>query len=76
MVNNGFFIGKRNEFHKKHQTICVQVPLFHAFGTVVSIMAALNHGATLVLPTDGYNPDKSIDAIKEERFLLSFFLSS
>ncbi|RZC39358.1 acyl-CoA synthetase family member 2, mitochondrial, partial [Asbolus verrucosus] len=66
MVNNGFYIGKRNEFHRKHHIICLQVPFFHAFGTVISVIAALNHGSTLVLPTDGFNPDKSLDAIKEE----------
>jgi acyl-CoA synthetase (AMP-forming)/AMP-acid ligase II len=67
MVNNSFYIGKRNELNLKHHTICIQVPFFHAFGTVISIMAALNHGSTLVLPTDGYNPDKSLDAIVEEK---------
>ncbi|XP_044268322.1 medium-chain acyl-CoA ligase ACSF2, mitochondrial isoform X2 [Tribolium madens] len=67
MVNNGYLIGKRNELNQKHHTICLQVPFFHAFGTSISIMAALNHGATMVLPTDGYNPDKSLDAIKEEK---------
>lgn len=68
MVNNGYYIGKRNELHTKHHIICLQVPFFHAFGTTISIMAALNHGATMVLPTDGYNPDKSLDAIKEEKY--------
>ncbi|KAH0815700.1 hypothetical protein GEV33_007091 [Tenebrio molitor] len=67
MVNNSFYIGKRNELNLKHHTICLQVPFFHAFGTVISVMAALNHGSTLVLPTDGYNPDKSLDAIVEEK---------
>jgi acyl-CoA synthetase (AMP-forming)/AMP-acid ligase II len=68
MVNNSFYIGKRNELNLKHHTICLQVPFFHAFGTVISVMAALNHGSTLVLPTDGYNPDKSLDAIVEEKY--------
>lgn len=30
-------------------------------------MAALTHGATLVLPAEGYNPDKALDAITEEK---------
>ncbi|CAH0564378.1 unnamed protein product [Brassicogethes aeneus] len=67
LVNNGFFVGKRNELNKKQQKICVQVPLFHAFGTCITISAALNYGSTLVLPSAGYNPDKNLDAIKNEK---------
>ncbi|XP_018564379.1 acyl-CoA synthetase family member 2, mitochondrial isoform X2 [Anoplophora glabripennis] len=66
LVNNGFYVGKRNELGKKHHRICVLVPLFHAFGTVITISASLNYGATLVLPSDGFDPNKSLDAIKEE----------
>ncbi|KAJ8968063.1 hypothetical protein NQ314_002502 [Rhamnusium bicolor] len=51
MVNNGFYVGKRNELGKKHHKICVQVPLFHAFGTVITISASLNYGSTLMLPS-------------------------
>ncbi|XP_018564375.1 acyl-CoA synthetase family member 2, mitochondrial-like [Anoplophora glabripennis] len=66
LVNNGYYIGKRNELDTKHHTICVLVPLFHGFGTVITISASVNHGATLVLPSDGFDPNKSLDAIKEE----------
>jgi medium-chain acyl-CoA ligase, mitochondrial len=31
-VNNGFHIGIRNELDQKPRRICVQVPLFHAYG--------------------------------------------
>ncbi|XP_060529031.1 medium-chain acyl-CoA ligase ACSF2, mitochondrial-like [Cylas formicarius] len=67
MVNNSYYIGQRSELDRKHHTICVQTPLFHAIGTVITICAALNHGATLVLPSAGYDPDKNLDAIRDER---------
>ncbi|XP_063918057.1 medium-chain acyl-CoA ligase ACSF2, mitochondrial-like [Zophobas morio] len=67
MVNNGFLIGKRMEFSAKRHTICMQAPLFHVFGTIVSIMTAVNHASTIVLPTDGYQPDKTLDALKNEK---------
>ncbi|XP_050307265.1 medium-chain acyl-CoA ligase ACSF2, mitochondrial-like isoform X1 [Anthonomus grandis grandis] len=67
IVNNGNSVGKRNELDKKHQTICMQVPFFHVYGTVISQSAALNHGATLVLPNLGYDPDKALDAIRDEK---------
>ncbi|XP_060529029.1 medium-chain acyl-CoA ligase ACSF2, mitochondrial-like isoform X2 [Cylas formicarius] len=67
IVNNSYFIGKRNELDRKHHTICVQVPFFHVYGTVATIAAGLNHGATLVLPSAGYDPDKSLDAIRDAK---------
>ncbi|KAF7264300.1 hypothetical protein GWI33_000341, partial [Rhynchophorus ferrugineus] len=67
LTNNSYFIGKRNEFDRKHHNVCVQVPFFHAFGTVITIGAAVNHGATLVIPSPGYEPEKSLDAIRDEK---------
>jgi len=67
LVNNSYSAGKRFEFHKKHHKICVQVPFFHVFGTDMAINAALNHGATLVLPAPGYDTQKSLDAIRDEK---------
>lgn len=48
----------------------MQNPLFHAFGVVVAIMAALHHGATLVLPTAGYDVRASLRAIEKERYTI------
>lgn len=67
LVNNSFFIGKRNELDRKHHKICVQVPFFHVFGTDITIGASVNHGATLVIPSPGYDPEKSLDAIRDEK---------
>ncbi|XP_050307171.1 medium-chain acyl-CoA ligase ACSF2, mitochondrial-like [Anthonomus grandis grandis] len=67
IVNNGYILGKRNELDRKHHTICLQVPFFHAYGTVISLIAALNYGSTLVLPNKGYDPDKALDAIRDEK---------
>lgn len=72
IVNNSYIVGKRNELNRKHHTICVQVPFFHVFGTTVTINAALNHGATLVIPTPGYNPNCSLDAIRDEKWVLNY----
>ncbi|XP_066247827.1 medium-chain acyl-CoA ligase ACSF2, mitochondrial-like [Euwallacea similis] len=66
-VNNSYFVGKRNELDIKHHVICVQVPFFHVFGTVATIGGSLNFGTTLVLPASSFNPDKSLDAIRDEK---------
>lgn len=66
-VNNGFHIGLNQGFDKYHDRVCVQVPLFHAFGTVIAIMAGLTHGATLCLPAAGFHPPSSVKCVKEQK---------
>lgn len=51
----------------KHHKICVQVPFFHVFGTVATLLASLHFGSTMVLPGFSYNPNESLDAIKKEK---------
>ncbi|CAK1601302.1 unnamed protein product [Parnassius mnemosyne] len=67
VVNNTYFIGKRNGFHQGHQKICVQVPLFHALGSVVTVLGALRHGATLVLAAPIYDIAANINAMLAEK---------
>ncbi|XP_017043963.1 medium-chain acyl-CoA ligase ACSF2, mitochondrial [Drosophila ficusphila] len=64
-VNNGIHVGNRNEL--EGERICVQVPMFHAFGVIITIMAALTKGATMVLPCPGFNPKDSLAAIVKEK---------
>ncbi|CAH1101696.1 unnamed protein product [Psylliodes chrysocephalus] len=66
IVNCGYFCGMSVGLHKKHQKICMQNPFFHVFGTVVAISSSINHGSTIVLPSDGYDPEKNLTAIVEE----------
>lgn len=66
-VNNGIHIANRTELNQKEHRICVQVPLFHVYGVVIGVMAAMAHGTTLVLPAAGYNPVASLEAINSEK---------
>lgn len=65
LVNNGIHVGARNEL--AGERICVQVPLFHAYGVSITIMSALTQGATIVLPAAGFSPKDSLQAIAKER---------
>lgn len=67
ILNNAYLTGKRGEFMEKHHVICLQVPFFHSFGTVLGILIHLHFGATLILPSMKFSPTKSIDAIIKER---------
>ncbi|XP_053960303.1 medium-chain acyl-CoA ligase ACSF2, mitochondrial-like [Anastrepha ludens] len=65
-VNNGIHIGNRNQLDSNSR-ICVQVPLFHAYGVVITIMAAMSQGSALVLPAAGFSPADSLHAIVDEK---------
>lgn len=67
MINNSYGIAKRTEMHKKHHIACLPNPLFHAFGITIASLSAMHFGTTNVLPSMEYNPNKTLDAAKEEK---------
>ncbi|XP_049789382.1 medium-chain acyl-CoA ligase ACSF2, mitochondrial-like isoform X1 [Schistocerca nitens] len=67
IINNSYFVGKRMQFDEKHHRICLQVPLFHCYGFCSGVLAALHHGATVVLPSLYFNTKASLDAIEKEK---------
>lgn len=60
-------MGRENEFNGKHHRVCLQVPLFHVFGTNIGMLSALHYGVTIVLPSESYSPQKSFEAIVKEQ---------
>lgn len=64
IVNSGISFG--NLIGLLNTKICAQVPFFHIFGVLATLMASLSLHATAVLPSIAYNPDKSLIAIKDE----------
>ncbi|KAJ1521383.1 hypothetical protein ONE63_003058 [Megalurothrips usitatus] len=67
VVNNSYLIGKRLGLHKKVHSVCLQVPLFHAFGTVIAMMPALHYGAAMVLPAPAFSAQRSMRALLLEK---------
>ncbi|MGK2905362.1 MAG: AMP-binding protein [Desulfuromonadales bacterium] len=65
ILNNGYFIGERQQFSTKDR-LCLPVPLFHCFGCVLGVMAALCHGTTLV-PLEIFDPLMVLAAIQKEK---------
>ncbi|CAO1348241.1 unnamed protein product [Diamesa hyperborea] len=66
-VNNSYDFGKRLQLNEKPNRICLQVPLFHAYGVTFGMMNSLHHGATLVLPAPLHHPESSLKAIVDEK---------
>lgn len=63
--NNGFWIGENQLFTHKDR-VCLPVPLFHCFGCVLGVLAAVSHAATLVI-LEGFNPLQVLAAVEEEK---------
>jgi len=64
LVNNGMSIGDRMKFTHEDK-LCIPVPFFHCFGMVLSILACVTHGATMV-PLEYYQPLKVLEAVQNE----------
>lgn len=66
IVNNGMFVGERMGITHEDK-ICIPVPLYHCFGMVLGNMVALNYGAAMIYPSEGFDPEASIKAVAKER---------
>ena len=66
IINNGYFIGECMNFTEKDR-LCVPVPFFHCFGSVLAILAAVTHGAALVIPWEYFRPEPVLQAIEREK---------
>ncbi len=65
VVNNAYWIGAGMKFSEKER-LCMHMPLFHCFGSVVGNIVPLCHGATEVL-LEYYDPLKAMNAIDKEK---------
>ncbi|MDL2260382.1 AMP-binding protein [Deltaproteobacteria bacterium OttesenSCG-928-K17] len=65
IVTNGYWIGRHQGFTHQDR-ICLPVPLFHCFGLVLGTMAALNHGAAMVV-LDIYSALDILENVDKER---------
>jgi fatty-acyl-CoA synthase len=63
--NNGYWIGARQALGPKDR-ICLPVPLFHCFGCVLGVMAAVNHASALVI-LEYFDPVQVMAAVEGER---------
>lgn len=63
--NNGYFIGDCQRLGPDDR-ICLPVPLFHCFGCVLGVMAAVNHHSGLVI-LEEFDPVQVMTSIEEER---------
>ena len=66
IVNNAWFVGASTGLVPGDR-LCVPVPLYHCFGMVMSNLACVLHGATIVYPSAGFDPLAVLQAVQNER---------
>jgi fatty-acyl-CoA synthase len=47
--------------------LCVPVPFYHCFGCVLGTLTVLSRGATMVVPAEHFDPEKTLAAVAAER---------
>ena len=65
VVNNGKNIGDRMDFSTADRLL-IHVPMFHCFGMVLAMTAAVTHGTTMC-PQPYFSPKQSLDCINREK---------
>ncbi len=65
LINNGFNIGECMKFTETDR-LCIPVPFFHCFGSVLAVMASVTH-ATAMVPVEIFDPLKVLQTIEKER---------
>lgn len=66
ILNNGYFIGERMKLTELDR-LCIPVPLFHCFGTVLGVLACVTHGSSFVLPSYGFDTTATLQAVHDHK---------
>ena len=66
LLNNGWFVGETCRYTEQ-DSICIPVPFYHCFGMVMANLGATSHGAAMVIPSPGFDPDATLRAVEQER---------
>jgi len=66
ILNNGYFTTELiNLTHEDR--LCIPVPFYHCFGMVMANLGCTSHGATMVIPAPGFDPEITLRTIAAER---------
>ncbi|WP_319524123.1 AMP-binding protein [uncultured Desulfosarcina sp.] len=63
--NNGWWIGENQRLSEKDR-MCLPVPLFHCFGCVLGVLAAVTHGTAMVI-LEKFDPVQVMASVEQER---------
>jgi fatty-acyl-CoA synthase len=63
LLNNGFFVGEATGIEPGSR-VCIPVPLYHCFGMVMGNLGCLTHTATMIYPSESFDPASALRAIE------------
>ena len=66
ILNNAYFAAKIMRLSAEDR-LCVAVPFYHCFGMVVANLVCMTVGATIVIPSEYFDPTPTLAAIDQER---------
>jgi fatty-acyl-CoA synthase len=66
IMNNGYIIGEGMGFTPRDR-LCIPVPFYHCFGMVLSNLACVTHGSTMVLPSPAFDAGEVLKTIQDEK---------
>jgi fatty-acyl-CoA synthase len=66
ILNNGYFMARLQNF-SENDRLCIPVPLYHCFGMVMGNLGCITHGATMIYPSEGFEPLAVLQTVEEEK---------
>lgn len=66
ILNNGYLVGDLMKFSHKDRLV-IPVPMYHCFGMVLGVLACVSFGATMMFPSDAFEPEAVLAMVAEER---------
>ena len=66
ILNNAWFTAQIMNFSEQDR-LCVAVPFYHCFGTVLASLLCFSRGACLVIASDHFDPLLVLRAVEEEK---------
>jgi fatty-acyl-CoA synthase len=66
ILNNGYFVTELINFTSQDR-LAIPVPFYHCFGMVMGNLGCTSHGATMVIPSPGFDPGITLETLAAER---------
>ena len=66
ILNNGFFTTELINLTEQDR-LCIPVPFYHCFGMVMGNLGCTAHGAAMVIPAPGFDPEITLRTVQDER---------
>ena len=66
ILNNGYLTTELINFTADDR-LCIPVPFYHCFGMVMGNLGCTSHGAAMIIPAPGFDPEITLRTIAEER---------